>query len=275
MAERMAEKNTEGLLTLSEVHHRTGISMPTLQRYKKLYQARIPSIGRGRKQRYPQSALVVFEQLKTENLGRRGRPRKGEGKAADKPVARLGIKSARRPGRPALNKGPVAAAAPVGRGRRKAVAPVAPSAPIFGAKKAGAKKSVAPKSEAKTSGSLGAKTGRKRSGLITLTEVAKKAGISYPTAVRYVREFIERLPHEGTGRTRRFYPTAIEAVRQLREESGRGGRKAVAAVRKIGRQVGNQVEGAVAAQIRDLQKTQKQIEEKIRGVVKALQKLLD
>ena len=117
--------------------------------------------------------------------------------------------------------------------------------------------------------------GSRRSGLITLTEVAKKAGISYPTAVRYVREFIERLPHEGTGRKRRFYPTAIEAVRQLREESGRGGRKAVAVVRQVGRQVGSQIEGAVAAQIRELQRTQKQLEEKIRGVVKSLQKFLD
>lgn len=275
MAEKMAERNTEALLTLSEVHVRTGISMPTLQRYKKLYQARIPSVGRGRKQRYPQSALAVFESLKTENLGRRGRPRKGGSAAKSAPKGAVkslakattnssprATKTGRRPGRPALSKAPaVAASFPApkfGRGRRRMDPSVASSEP----------KAVR--------GGRGYRAAKpKRSGLITLTEVAKKAGISYPTAVRYVREFIERLPHEGTGRTRRFYPTAIEAVRQLREESGRGGRKAVAAVRQVGRQVGHQIEGAVAAQIRELQRTQKQLEEKIRGVVKSLQKFLD
>lgn len=79
------------LLTLSEVSKRTGISMPTLQRYKKEYQNRIPSEGKGRKQRYPASALPVFEEIKQENVARRGRPRKsGSGKgrtaAAKKPT---------------------------------------------------------------------------------------------------------------------------------------------------------------------------------------------
>jgi len=64
------------LHTLTEVSKRTGISMPTLQRYKKLYQDRIPSEGSGRTQRYPTSSLAVFRQLKKENIGRRGRPRK-------------------------------------------------------------------------------------------------------------------------------------------------------------------------------------------------------
>jgi DNA-binding transcriptional MerR regulator len=64
------------LLTLSQVSDRTGISMPTLQRYKKNYQSRIPSTGKGRRQRYPEEALAVFEEIKQENVGKRGRPRK-------------------------------------------------------------------------------------------------------------------------------------------------------------------------------------------------------
>lgn len=60
------------LLTMSEVSRRTGISMPTLQKYKKLHQDRIPSEGEGRKQRYPLTALPVFQQLKEEGLARRG-----------------------------------------------------------------------------------------------------------------------------------------------------------------------------------------------------------
>lgn len=80
------EKNTKGrnkgsknLYTLTEVAEKTDISMPTLQRYKKNYQNRIPSVGKGRKQRYPEEALEVFEEIKQENLKRRGRPPKKAG----------------------------------------------------------------------------------------------------------------------------------------------------------------------------------------------------
>ena len=84
----MSEKGNGGnrgggeLLTLTEVSNRTGISMPTLQRYKKEYQSRIPSVGRGRKHRYPAQSLEVFEQLKAENIKRRGRPRRDAGATA-------------------------------------------------------------------------------------------------------------------------------------------------------------------------------------------------
>ena len=43
----MAKAATKPLLTLTEVAKRTKISMPTLQRYKKLYQARIPRRAKG------------------------------------------------------------------------------------------------------------------------------------------------------------------------------------------------------------------------------------
>ncbi|MEM9552883.1 MAG: hypothetical protein AAGC60_01390 [Acidobacteriota bacterium] len=73
----MAESgNDQNLLTLTEVSSRTGISMPTLQRYKKLYQDRLPTVGEGRTQRYPLEALPIFEELKKENMRKRGRPRK-------------------------------------------------------------------------------------------------------------------------------------------------------------------------------------------------------
>src|SRR3954466_4113968 len=75
-AQRRGDSADEKLYTLSEISQKTNISMPTLQRYKKLYQARIPSVGKGRKQRYPESALPVFDEIKNENVGRRGRPRK-------------------------------------------------------------------------------------------------------------------------------------------------------------------------------------------------------
>ncbi|HEX6203321.1 MAG TPA: helix-turn-helix domain-containing protein [Thermoanaerobaculia bacterium] len=98
----MSEKANGGtdrgdLLTLTEVSNQTGISMPTLQRYKKEYQNRIPSVGRGRKQRYPVEALEVFQQLKSENIKRRGRPRR-EGGAAPRAASR-------RPAAPAAGGG--------------------------------------------------------------------------------------------------------------------------------------------------------------------------
>lgn len=70
------------LLTLTEVSNRTGISMPTLQRYKKEFQDRIPSEGEGRRQRYPEKSLEVFKQIKKENIKKRGRPRKSGGASA-------------------------------------------------------------------------------------------------------------------------------------------------------------------------------------------------
>lgn len=70
------------LLTLTEVSERTGISMPTLGKYKKAYADRIPSVGEGRTQRYPVEALEVFEEIKQENLKKRGRPAKSEKKSS-------------------------------------------------------------------------------------------------------------------------------------------------------------------------------------------------
>ena len=79
----------EKLYTLTEVSKQIDVSMPTLQRYKKLYQERIPSQGVGRSQRYPEEALEVFLQLKKENMGKRGRQRKNRSAdGASRPRAR-------------------------------------------------------------------------------------------------------------------------------------------------------------------------------------------
>jgi DNA-binding transcriptional MerR regulator len=74
-------------MTLTEVAKRSGLSMPTLQKYKQRYGDRIPSVGKGRKQRYPEESLPVFAQLREENMARRGRPRKD---AAATPARRRG-----------------------------------------------------------------------------------------------------------------------------------------------------------------------------------------
>ncbi len=174
------------LFTLTEVAKRTKISMPTLQRYKKLYQDRIPSEGSGRKQRYPEDALAVFLELKKENIGRRGRPRKSAATAS-------GAKASQKP---KSSK----------RGRKPAAKKTATKA-------------------------------RAQEDLLTLTQVSKLTGVSYPTLLRYVKTNLSDIPHKGTGRARRFKPSAVAVFKSLRERSKRG-RKSKAALAAAGRPVG-------------------------------------
>jgi predicted DNA-binding transcriptional regulator AlpA len=272
----MTEPQTQGrLYTLSEISQKSGISMPTLQRYKKMYQDRIPAEGKGRKQRYPESALPVFDEIRNENLGRRGRPRKDPN--APRPAARS-TQSTR--GRKAAAKAAPAAPAAVTRGR--------------GRKAAAAKRPVAAPAAAARGGRGGGRkaaskaTGTTRGNLLTLTEISKQTGISYPTLVRYVRLNSDRLPHEGKGRGRRFYPEAVNVFRQLRGESGRGGRKPAAAAaaapaKRRGRPPGSGRGRAAATaktedpgllrRLRDIEKSHLDLEKRFRDFAKGLQRL--
>ena len=242
------ESSNKKLYTLSEISQRTGISMPTLQRYKKMYQSRIPAEGKGRKQRYPEESLPVFEQLRVENAGRRGRPRKDA--------------SAARPS--------ASGAAKRGRGRKAAAAP-AVAAKRGRGRKAAAKPAPAAKRGRKPAASGG------RSNLLTLGQVSTQTGISYPTLVRYVRLHSNRLPSEGTGRSRRFHPEAVDVFRQLRSESGRGGRKPAAAkkaTRGRGRAAAASSGGDTSNQrLKALERAQQDLEKRFRGFVQSLQKL--
>lgn len=206
----MAEekKGKQKLYTLTEVATKTDISMPTLQRYKKNYQDRIPSVGKGRKQRYPEEALPVFEEIKKENLKRRGRPKKSEAK----------------------------------------------------------KKTRAAKKKAKG----------KKEGLLTLTKIAEETGISYPTLIRYVKLYKDRLPYEGSGRGRRFHPEAIEIFQQLRAESPRGRRKKKA---KAGAPRGRRAAapaggGDLSKRVASLERSQEGLERQIKELIKQLKKPL-
>jgi predicted DNA-binding transcriptional regulator AlpA len=298
--------SSEKLYTLSEISQRTGISMPTLQRYKKTYQSRIPSVGLGRKQRYPEAALPVFGELRSENAGRRGRPRKDASArpaaAAAKPAAGRGRggRAARRPGRPRRAAGatrtPRATAAKPARTRAaarpgrpparrgpgrppgRATARRAAAGAGRGRRAAGGRRAGAPRAAARGRGraAAGARGGRS-SGLLTLTRISELTGISYPTLVRYVRLYSDRLPHEGKGRARRFYQEAVEVFRRLRQESGRGGRrKGSTTTRGAGRGGagrGSAGEGLLARQLRKLEKAQQNMEKKFKRFAKDVQKL--
>jgi hypothetical protein len=266
---RRSDTAEDKLYTLSEISQKSGISMPTLQRYKKLYQARIPSVGKGRKQRYPESALPVFDEIKNENVGRRGRPRKDA--SAPRPE-KAPVASKRRPGRPAKAKPAVAAK----RGRKPAGSgheiPPPAAAPRRGRPR---KNAAAPAAPAR-----GGRAQKKSGGLLTLTQISETTGISYPTLVRYVRLYSDRLAHEGKGRARRFYQEAVDVFRQLRSESGRGGRKKGPG-RPPGRRPGrpakqgvvSDLSHAVAQRVKAIEKGQQSLEKKFKGLVKSLQKL--
>ena len=193
---------TSGLLTLTEVAKRTGISMPTLQRYKKEYQSRLASVGKGRTQRYKPESVKVFEEIKKENLKKRGRPRKS---AAAKRVKRA---------RPAS----------------------------------------ATSSE----------------GLISLSEIGRRTGISYPTLLRYVRLYGSQIPSQGTGRKRRFPPSAVPVFKKLRQQSRRGRRKGSGAKKAPAAAAGR----GVATKLRRLERRQAKLEKQMRAMVKALKRPL-
>ncbi len=197
------------LYTLTEVSKKTGISMPTLQRYKREHQSRLPSVGKGRGQRYPGSALSVFREIKKENLKRRGRPAR---KAAAAPDAKRRVPR---------RKGP-----------------------------------------------------RSPKGLLTLVEIQRRTGISYPTLVRYVKVFRDQIPHEGRGRQRRFPKEAVDVFRQLRSQSKRG-RKKKTSVAGAGR--GRHVtitDRRLAERIRALERSQAEISRQLEAVIKTLKKPL-
>jgi predicted DNA-binding transcriptional regulator AlpA len=253
----------ERLLTLSEVSEKTGISMPTLQRYKKLYQGRIPSVGSGRKQRYPATALPVFEEIKNENVGRRGRPRK-DASAPRRPV--VAAAPARRGRKPAAAKAAAKVPAKRGRPRKDATPARRPAAAAPARGRRGAKPAPA----------APAARGRARGGnLLTLTQISETTGISYPTLVRYVRLYSDRLPHEGKGRGRRFYPQAVDVFRQIRSESGRGGRKpGSGAGRGPGRPRGTGADESTAQRLKALEKSHQALEKRLRTLVRSLQGLV-
>ncbi|MEL7059245.1 MAG: helix-turn-helix domain-containing protein [Acidobacteriota bacterium] len=217
------------LFTLTEVSQETGISMPTLQRYKKLYQDRLPTVGEGRTQRYPEEALEVFEELKKENMSRRGRPRKNA------------------PPR-----------------RTVTTAEVVEDDASVAHEVSDADHAVSVSGE-----------------LLTLKDVEERTGISYPTLLRYVKTSLKRIPHQGTGRKRRYPPEAVDVFKTLREESRRGRRAgrpgngdAPRAVTRRPRTTGSGDSAALVAQLRDVQKAIKDLQRTVKQLEREIHKPL-
>lgn len=222
IAKKRAPKSAEPkLYTLTQIGKMASVSMPTLQKYKRAHQDRIPSVGEGRKQRYPIEAVDVLKQLKEENLAKRGRPRK----------------SAASPGR-----------------RPKKVAAKAK-------KRSSAKKAA----------------GKGESELLTLSEISRLTNISYPTVSRYVKLFLDRIPHVGAGRVRRFPREAIAAFQKLRGESrpGRPRKSATkAAASKPVARAAARVEKELKTRLKDLEKSHAALSKQLGDVVELLKRPL-
>jgi hypothetical protein len=58
--------------------------------------------------------------------------------------------------------------------------------------------------------------------LLTLGQIAERTGISYGTLVRYAKLHEAKIPSEGTGRKKRYPPSAVKVFEQLRERTKRG-----------------------------------------------------
>jgi DNA-binding transcriptional MerR regulator len=195
----MAKRQAKQLYSLSEISRRTGISMVSLRRYRTMYPDRVPSVGEGRRQRFPAAAVPVFEQLKVEGIARRGRGSSGAG----------------------------------------------------GSKRGAARRARATRGAAGRSDSM-----------LTLVEIGKRTGISYPTLLRYVRLYLDRLPHSGSGRQRRFSPAAVEEFKKLRSESRRGRRPAA--------QSPASVAPGLSRQLAKLERGQRSLERQLRDLRKSL-----
>ena len=61
--------------SLVEVAQKTGISMPILLRYKREHPDRVPSVGSGSQQRFPEEAVDVLQEIHREETERQEEPR--------------------------------------------------------------------------------------------------------------------------------------------------------------------------------------------------------
>lgn len=58
--------------------------------------------------------------------------------------------------------------------------------------------------------------------LLTLTEISTLTGFSFPALLRYKRQFLNEIPHEGSGRTMRFPESAVAVFTKIKSEQKRG-----------------------------------------------------
>lgn len=244
---KTAEKDSqEANYSLVEVAQKTGIPMPILLRYKREHPDRVPSVGSGSQQRFPEAAIEVLSEIHREETGRQEEPRRGGFGLLSLPRLR---KQVRRPDEDE------------------------PAAEDEDAGTRPAKGGRAPSQSARTDAVEGG---------MTLVEVSEKLDIPYPTVARYASQHGDRIPHHGAGRSRRFPEEALEVFEQIRRESkpGRPPKKKSKAKRTESASADRAAAPAAAAasgatpgleqlarRIESLERSQKMLEDQIRDLL--------
>lgn len=232
--------------SLVEVAQKTGIPMPILLRYKREHPDRVPSVGSGSQQRFPEEAIEVLKQIHQEATGREEEPRRGGFGLLSLPKLR---KQVRRPDEDADEE-------------------------------AAREAEDEPAKRARAASGAGAAAGEG----MTLVEVSEKLGIPYPTVARYASQHGDRIPHHGRGRSRRFPEEALAVFEQIRKESkpgrppkrkakakreaaaGSAGRSAAAPSAAVSAGTAKSLE-QLARRIESLERSQKMLEDQIRDLL--------
>lgn len=91
---------------------------------------------------------------------------------------------------------------------------------------------------------------------LTLAAIEQLTGINYVSLQRYAQAFGDRLPHEGTGRNRRYYPSAVKEFQRI---------KAEIAERRAGSRAGESIEErAVSTSVKPARRRGKAVKDKSR-----------
>jgi hypothetical protein len=186
------------LFSLMEVAQETGIAMPILLRYKREHPKRIPSMGSGSQQRFPEEAFAIFRQIQKEEGGERELPRRGGFGLLSLPRARQAAQTRN------------GDAVPTG---------MAPE-PATGVSRAAGSERAA--SAGASAGNPKPRPAAAGEAVLTLGDIVEKVNIPYPTLARYAKQHEDKIPHVGKGRNRRFPPEAIEVFQRIRRESKPG-----------------------------------------------------
>ncbi len=260
------------LLTLGELAQRAGVSMSTVNRYKKHHAERIPSEGEGRRMRYPLTAVKAIRQINRELAGNRGnRKKKAPAARADSGAPDLltltSIREQTGISYPTLQRYVKLYLEQIpheGEGRKRRYHP--DSVAVFRQLRAESRRGGAAVAAGKAGQDAGA-----AAQLLTLAEVGKQARISGPTLQRYLKLHLNQIPHEGEGRKRRYHPEAVAAFRELRARSGRRGRRPAAAKKATGAEPGTSRRAAVSSQpAGDVEARLAALEEQVRLVLRKL-----
>lgn len=263
------------LFSLVEVAQTTGIPMPILLRYKREHPERVPSVGSGSQQRFPEEAFEALRQIQKEESEGPELPRRGG-------FGLLSLPRLRRRTHPADDEEAVHAEATVS------------AAEAEGAQADEAKPAPAPEAPRPRPAAAKAAPPAGKGELLSLVEISNRVDIPYPTLARYASQYGDRIPHQGKGRSRRFPPEAIEVFEQIRKESKPGrppkakSQKAAAqaparrstaapapkaaptAAEAAPRAAGDDPQ--LARRIASLESSQKLLEEQIRELISALSK---